>query len=350
MAQDNWNKNQQILNYFWSRIGFEQGTNRLVIHDGKMNNLIYMNGWQVLNQNGSTYLYDSRTQKLFDRQLNYYYQGNYYDRKGNLLRDFVSESVIDVTARESIKKDAIFGDSGVGNRNIYSAKSNIKRQYNRTTDPYIINNEERFNTKYKQNQSVNTQPKQVQVTPTTPEKQVVDSQPKKISVDNTKNVTLKTEQYQGNFVNRQQIYVDKIVAEELAKQREKNSVEQPKKKQLTQKQLNGPTIEERLNTGKTQMGERIDTKKYGEMFMTQKVDEYSKIKAANASKQRTSRPYSSSSEFGKKATQMFNNGVDSATVGKILTGVMDGKGHELAAKIAADFSSYRYGKILSKLF
>ena len=371
MSQNNWSQQQyqQMLNAFWSRIGVEQNTNRLVIHDGNMRNLTYMDNWQVLNQNGSIYLYDLHTQRLFDRQLNYYYQGNYYDIKGNLLRDYVSESVIDVQAKDvkqAIKKDPVFGTNGYSNKNTYYTNNNSinnNSRINISNNPYIINNDSKFKHQQQSIQTHRTQQNQQinfkqSIYQNNASLKAVNSQQQEIDRIVKEQLSLKAKQ-EKSIIKTQQEKIDEIVKEQLAlKEKQKKAIiqqqlttdskqkvnKEPEKK-LVKKTLSDVDIQQKTNilsnNTKQQVNSKIDLKSYGNLSMTKKVDEFSKMKTNNNSK----------STYKSKPRYSYNNkGPNSSTVGKMIVGLTDFETDKFAAKIAADFSSYKYGKVLSKLF
>lgn len=153
--------------------------------------------------------------------------------------------------------------------------------------------------------------------------------------------------------NQHQINVDKIVAEQLALQQQKtnttvknttveelhthkeilqakqnkNVVEQLKnkndiaqeKRQLEIKKVNGPTVQERLNTNP-----KIDLRGHGNLSMTQMVDKFNQTRQVDV--------------------------VNTTKVSKAVIDTVTDNVDEFAMKIAADFSQFKYGKVISKLF
>lgn len=145
--------------------------------------------------------------------------------------------------------------------------------------------------------------------------------------------------HQFTFVqNQQQINVDKIVAEQLAIQRNKEILESAKqtKSNLEVKKVNGPTVQERINIGTYHpVGEKIDLRGHGgRASMDRVVYEY------NKQLNRTKPPTNNVSSIKPK------NNIKSSAVADSVTDATS----ELAKKLAADFSQYKYGKVLSKLF
>lgn len=93
--------NKEILDDFWKSIGFEQGTNRIVINYGQSQT--YMNDFFLLNQNGKYYIHDKKNNKMYDQELNYYQDGRYYNRKGEIIQDIPNDNIIDVNPDEVYK-------------------------------------------------------------------------------------------------------------------------------------------------------------------------------------------------------------------------------------------------------
>jgi hypothetical protein len=118
--------NREMLNDFWKTIGFEQGTNRVVINYGQQQ--IYMDDFYLLNKNDKYYIHDKRNNKLFDQELNYYQDGKYYNRKGELIQDISNDNIIDIEPDK-----------------VYKTKSNnIIEHFNSEGNPYKLTPQEAF--------------------------------------------------------------------------------------------------------------------------------------------------------------------------------------------------------------
>ena len=314
---------------------YEQGTSRLILHDGTMRNLIYMNGWQVLQQNGIPYLYDSNRKLLYDQQLNYYYQGRYYNRQGVLLKDFtVNGNTIDgfakdiETVKTVIKNDPVYGN-GNATRNIYSA--NVRRNTYSGKNRNIIKNPTASNQSTIINNEIKPKTQQTVKSDSINHSNQTVQQPK---VD-----TSKTSVQHVNNVNYQQQMVDKIVKEQLERQQRSTQQQELRKSNLETKRLTDINMEEiTTRTNNIKSNQPIDTR--NRPSMTQKIDEYNKIRASSSNFKFTA------NTSPPKTRPKVPRGTDALTVGRIITGAVKDTTGSIASKIAADFCQYRYGKRL----
>ena len=104
-------------------------------------------------------------------------------------------------------------------------------------------------------------------------------------------------------------------------------------------------MQERISTGTVKPeGTRVDLRGHGNLSMTQAVDEYNAVRYRNA-KPTVYKPISP-----VHTVKQMSRGADSAIVGQMVTGAVVDTTNELASKIAADFSKFKYGKVISKLF
>lgn len=86
------------LNEFWSHIGFEEGTNRVVYYD--KNQKIYMENYFLLQKENGTFIYDKNRNRLYDKELNYYHQGNYYNKNGEIIELVKDDKIFDINPDE----------------------------------------------------------------------------------------------------------------------------------------------------------------------------------------------------------------------------------------------------------
>lgn len=93
---------KEMLEDFWKMIGFEQGTNRIVINNGSVQT--YLNDFFLLNQNGQYYIHDKINNKLYDQFLNYYQDGIYYNIKNEKIQDIPNDNIIDADPNKVYKK------------------------------------------------------------------------------------------------------------------------------------------------------------------------------------------------------------------------------------------------------
>lgn len=362
--RDNPNTAQYIFNAFWNQIGFEQGTNRAILHDGTMQNARYLNGLFFYQQDNERYLFDSINNLLLDTSLNFYDGQGYYDNDFNFIEDIYEDTPI-LTLKEKFKnkdklfqslvnQDPIYGNGKAKDPIIndyqdyftdftessahttYTNKSKTVYRNFQNTGTYTVNSDEKFKQKFQNKTQARTQKTSKQ-----PQQKVKTSNITKEQIQQT----VEKDPIFSSFIkneNRQQEAVDKIIAEQQSKNKniEKTKIQtsKPKNKMVT-KQLTGPTIQE-----KTFSGTRLDTRGHS---MTQAVHEYNnRLKASTSSAMNATKSTATNSNIYKP----IRNGVDAATVGKIITGVADSNVDNFAAKIAADFSTFRYGKQIAKLF
>ena len=86
------------LNEFWSHIGFEEGTSRVVYHD--KNQRVYMENYFLLQKENGTFIYDKNRDRLYDKELNYYHQGNYYNKNGEVIELVKDDKIFDINPDE----------------------------------------------------------------------------------------------------------------------------------------------------------------------------------------------------------------------------------------------------------
>lgn len=114
------------LNEFWSHIGFEEGTNKVVYHD--KNQRVYMENYFLLQKENGTFIYDKNRDRLYDKELNYYHQGNYYNKNGEII--------------ELVKDDKIFD---INPDEVYQVNpSNIIEHFDSEGNPYKLTPQEAF--------------------------------------------------------------------------------------------------------------------------------------------------------------------------------------------------------------
>ena len=377
MYQQDWKKywnnpntRQYVLNYFWNHIGFEQYTNRAIFHDGTMKNVQYLNDWKFFYQNNQNrYLFDRQNMRLYDTNLNYYDGKGYYTLDHRLIEDAYEDYIYKLKDKfkerhklfmsfidtDPLYKNGKFKDpinttysdyfTNYNSANTYKTKTknkNIFKNYQKNNNSYTVNNDEVFKRKFSNTQQTSNktqQPKQnlkqnTEFTTKENIKKIINQDP---ILGNGK--AKEPISYIKNR-NYQQEAVDKLIAEFNKESVELENVKTSTKKpdNMVRKQLTEKTSHEKLFSP-----QKVDTKGHS---MTKAVDNYNNIlKASTVSKTDINITRSTRSNIYKSVRN-----VDAPTVGKIITGVIDDNINDLAAKVAADFSQFRYGKVISKLF
>jgi hypothetical protein len=370
--KDYWNNpgaRQYITNYFWNHIGYEQGTNRAIFHDGTMENAQYLDDWKFIYQNNQDrYLFDRQNLRLYDVNLNYYDGRGYYSPDHRLIEDAYDDYIYELkdTFKEKdkllkslIDQDPLYGNgraqdpinttysdyfTNYSGTNAYSNKNRtIFKNSQQNNGSYTVGGDEVFKRKFTKTQQAaskvqkpnqNTEPISKEMV-----KKTIDKDPV-LGNGNAKEPI--------SFVqnkNTQQEAVDKLIEELKAKQVESENIDTPvenietpveKPDGMIKKQLTGETSQEKMFSSS-----KLDTRGRS---MTQAVDDYnSKLRASTTSNVNVT---------GSAQSNIYKpvRNVDAPTVGKIVTGAIDNNTVDLAAKVAADFSQFRYGKIISKLF
>ena len=85
--------NNQEIALFWSSLSVDDKGQ--VFRQNK-NGFTYYKDYKYIRQNEQNYLLEQSTGKLFDNNLNYYYQGKYYDFNGNFISNSKNDNIIDV--------------------------------------------------------------------------------------------------------------------------------------------------------------------------------------------------------------------------------------------------------------
>ena len=74
--------NNQEIALFWSSLSVDDKGQVFRQHK---NGFTYYKDYKYIRQNEQNYLLEQSTGKLFDNNLNYYYQGKYFDFNGNFI-------------------------------------------------------------------------------------------------------------------------------------------------------------------------------------------------------------------------------------------------------------------------
>ena len=85
--------NNQEIALFWSSLSVDDKGQVFRQHK---NGFTYYKDYKYIRQNEQNYLLEQSTGKLFDNNLNYYYQGKYFDFNGNFISNSKNDNIIDV--------------------------------------------------------------------------------------------------------------------------------------------------------------------------------------------------------------------------------------------------------------
>lgn len=90
---------------FWKYIGYEKGTNRVVVNIN--NQQTYMDNFFLIQRDDGAYIYDKNKGRLYDNNLNYYHNGKYYSKNNEFIKEVIQTVESNIVKNDSNKAKSV---------------------------------------------------------------------------------------------------------------------------------------------------------------------------------------------------------------------------------------------------